>query len=285
MPLVQYVQRQKVNALSVSNFVEAQNLQDIARRLVQAITAASARDYSQARIETLESKLQNLVGRLDDFHRETRARVRDRQAEHSERRSQLVSHHNGELGLFEEKWNSQDYLIRFAKPSPYLLQVKKIERSLVLAKNFEKAEEYRRQAAALERAESGTAQQRAERAMQVQHRQLIQKQLGELRAFDEWARRDLIMLQHTRQLELVALTARQVSLRNEIEMRKNSKVVPPTVAPSKGADDGAVMTPRTIQRFSEYKTCIKQPKIIVKPLGTIGRKLGARRKPSTLLAD
>jgi hypothetical protein len=285
MSLVQFVQRQKVNAVCVSNFVEARRLQELSRRLLHAISSTTAHDYTQSRIDSVEEKLKDVTALIDGFHRETVELGRDLTKDQRNRRKDLDKHHEEELNQFEDKWNREEFLMRFAKPSSYLLQVKKIERSLVMAKDFEKAELYRKQVASLEKEESVLAQHRAEREMKIQHQKLLDKQQIEVEAFERTCEQQRLVFLHDRELLLEKLHARQLSLTNEVEMRKNSRETLPPLIPGRGhfVTQESAMTPRTIQRFAAYKTCVKTPKVVVKPLGVINKKHGNKRRAESML--
>jgi hypothetical protein len=182
---------------------------------------------------------------------------------------------------FEDKWNREGFLMRYAKPSPYLLQIKKIKRSFVMAKDFERAELYRRQVAALEKEESQAAQERAERGMKLQHQKLLEKQQTEVEAFERVRAHQKAVFEHDGALLLAKLTARRTSIENEVEMRKNSRETLPPMIPGRSIQvrQDCPMTPRTIARFSAYKACVKTPKVVVKPLGIINKKLANRTTP------
>jgi hypothetical protein len=205
----------------------------------------------------------------------------------AERRRQIDQQHEQELIRFEDKWNNEDFLLRFAKPSGFLLEVKKIERTLVISKDFEKAESYRKQAAALELAESGSAQQRAEREMKICHERLLQRQAIELDFFEDACLRAKFRFNAQREMAFSKLKVRQMSVQTEIERKRNSRETLPPLVPGVGAigSESPIMTPRTVQRFSAYKTCENRPKIVVKPLGPITKKLGNRLRGIKLIAQ
>lgn len=277
MQLVQYVQRQKVNAVVQNKFVEAAKFQGISQQLNQALIEAQFQDQNQQKIDALELKLDETKDRISHFNKETTELTKDLQEKLTQRRYQLETHQEEELNKFEDQWNDEEFLVKFAKPSSYLLQVKKIERSLVLTKNFERAEDYRKKVNELEKEESEGAQRRAETEMKKLYQKILKKHETELEQLEDYSKRTLDLLAKDREITLQSLIARQNKLEAEIEslqqISKQPATLPPLVATrTLEKTGGDVMTPRTIQRYSAYKTNIHQPKLKVRPLGIINQK-------------
>jgi hypothetical protein len=280
MPLVQYIQRQKVNAVCASRFAEAGILQQISQKILQAIALANSEGHYGVRVYSLEDKLVETVEKIKVFQKETARIVKEEQKRWRDRRHELDEKHLRELSVFETKWNDEEFLRQFAKPSSHLLSLKRTERNLVLSKEFERAEEAKKEVVRLEKEESVEAQKHAEYEMKKQQIRLLERQVTEARALADAADKAILAMESERLQLLEGLLARQVKLEAELEAAKSIK---PTCLPSLKQTKGqekteAVMTPRTAQRYAVYKAVMNRPKVTVKPLGFVNRKIAQKRR-------
>jgi hypothetical protein len=269
--LIQYIQRQKVNSIVAQKFEEAQNYQNILLNLQKSISDQDVKDRNQQRIETLDGKLGNTNGVLSQLQKETNQRLKEEVENQNDRRRQLQARQDGDLDVFEDHWNDRDFLKKFAKPSPQLLQLKNVERSMILTKMFDQAAIIRKKVTDMEKEESQLAQQRATVEMDKERRKLLAKHELELQAFEQHCIRQLNWIRHEQELKMAAVQARQVKLESELD---DWKMNPPTALPPMASaipelQHQAVMTPRTAQRYSVFKKYTKPPVITVKPLGSV----------------
>lgn len=281
--LTQYIQRQKVNALCKNRFTEAAKLQELARKLTLAIEQAGSKDVKKEKLDVLEQKLAIARERVTAHEAETRKLMREEAAKQKQRMRALEDQQDTELGDFEDKWNDPEFLAKFAKPSANLLALKKVERALILAKDFEKADGYKVRVEELEKEESNNAQNRARMEMKQQYQRLLQRHETERNALSESSKKAMEMLQHDRETQLATLNAVQSKIQTQIDDMKNSRAQPlPPLKPGRSRSatqelfPQEVMTPRTAQRLALYKARMTQPKVVVRPLGVISRR-GRRR--------
>lgn len=285
--VLQYIQRQKVNSVVSNDFINAAHLQQVSRKLIQAINVAELGDVQARKMDALEEKLQETLQRLHEFQQQTDEMIKNERERLTIKREDLLNSQEQNLNSFEDHWNDEEFLMRYAKPSSVLLQAKRIERTLVIAKDFEGAEYYKKKVADLEKQESHEAQKRAEREMKKHYRKLTLKQEEDLDAFDAYAKAQLEQLARDREAQLDSLIARQTKLQSEIdEMKALAKKEAKRSSPSRQAQMAALpllstgtaksvdtaMTPRTAQRYAQFKCTIKKPKITIKPLGSINQK-------------
>jgi hypothetical protein len=278
LQLIQYLQRQKVNALCINNFVEARRLHSVLQDFQRVLLRARTQDFHEQRLEALQAKQRDAAERLAQFREETDAMMHEEDQFLAERLLQLSNQHAEQLNNFDKRWNNPDYLLRFAKPSSYLLQIIKIERSLVLSKDLEQAEFYRAKVAQLEKEESEAAQRSAEAKMRAQHVRIIARHEAEVSALKEQGVKSLELLRSQREQEERALIIRLKTIEGELELvRANRPLGLPTTR-SNGSVQECSMTPRTLQRYAAFKTNVIQPRVIVRPLGAI-KMMKRPRKP------
>jgi hypothetical protein len=190
----------------------------------------------------------------------------------------LLQRHATELRAFEDRWNDSEHLRKFAKPSSSLLEIKQIERSMVLTKMFDQAHSFKQKVRALEKVESGWAQDRAVSEMEKERDKLLRKQQLELENFDLHCARQTEVIRQAQELKKSAFNARQTKLASEIE---DWTTHPATSLPlsSPPIFPKEVMTPRTAKRYSAFKRIAKPPVITVEPLGRVAPT--KRKRPAT----
>lgn len=294
--VLQYIQRQKVNSVVSNDFVSAGRYQTLSQKFMAAINSTHVNESQKKKLDLLEEKLEITNSKLRNFHSETDQLIKNERYKLTDKRTQLINIHQETLNNFEDHWNDEDFLIKYARPSSNLLQTKKIERSFVLVKDFEGAENCRKKVAELEKLESQQAQKRARSEMEKQYKKLTAKQDAEIDAFDDYARSQLELMSKDRSSQYETLIARQTKLQSQIteikhpgrqswtsasgpiSLHSGSKggtslgTSLPSLSQGKNNQLENLMTPRTIQRYALFKTTMKQPKLTVKPLGAINQK-------------
>jgi len=274
--LIQYLQRLKVNALVQLKYSEASKIQEQITKLHSMINEADQTDNIQQRITSLEEKINETSLKLEEANRESEKQIEKELIAQQSRRDAIIAIQNTELDSFEEQWNNEEYLRKFAKPSAKLLQLRNVERTFVMMKEFDKADGVRKEIEEMEREESQIAQSRAEDTMKRYQKKLLEKHGSELQQFDLVCRRSMEVLQKNNNMKRDSILARQAKLSIELETLKKRKpsLLPPLVTPSNQKESQEqVITPRTAQRYNVYKAVTRNPKITVKPLGSfMGRK-------------
>ena len=276
--LLQYLQRQKVNALVQLKYKEAQDIQETITALSASINQDEITAYQNERIEQLEQKLNESIKKLEDVEYETKELISREKFELRGKRENLEKQHEHELDLFEERWNDEGFLKKFAKPSNELTGLRSIERALVAGRDFAGAEETRLKIEMMELAESEQAQKRAEESMVREQNRLIEKQIKELNAFDELAQRMIGDIEREQEEKKQTITNRIDNLKQAIDVMKNTKktiVLPPVASTPASAPPELSITPRTSKRYNIYKCIPRNPKITVKPPG---KTAAVRRK-------
>jgi len=265
--LIQYINREKVNSIVAQKFTEASKLQDVASRLILDIVLSDEKKKVQGKIETLENKLIEVEKSIKDLGIQTESLIRDELAKQKESRSILLANHEDQLESFESRWNDSSFLQKFARPSTYLLQMKGMERSMVLSKMFEEAENHKKKTQMIEREESRTAQQKAYTEMTRERTRLLEKQRIEISSFDSHCNKSLGDIKKVQELRLQPLVARKNTLLSDLKVL-NNQIESQTVTKSVDIPH-PIMTPRTAQRLSLYKSVSKAPQVTVKPLGNV----------------
>ena len=270
--LIQYLQRQKINSLVQNDYVAAAKTQDLVSKLMIEMNSKDEQERKQILYQNAEEKLEQLNRDIAEANRSLRRALKDEEYKQKERKRQLLSQHEHELDDFEEHWNDQEFLrITFARPSSTLLQLKATERQLIITKMFDRAEEIKKKCQELEVQESEEAQRNAFREMEKAQKKIESRHKVELEVFEQHYQKNMNEIQRNHDIKMQAMEARRVKLEKEIDEFKhpNTMQLPKIVATPDNVE--TVMTARTAQRYSTYKSSMKSPKITIKPLGKIKR--------------
>ena len=275
--LLQYLQRQKVNCLQQSKYKEAHNYDVLYEEITTYVEKIEITGTNEKKIKTMESKIKDVEEELTRAQEEVEYEVQQQTKAKEAKIKKLEEQQQVELEQFEEKWNDENFLRKFEKPSNKLLQLITIERSLVQSGKYEDAESIRTQIEELEIAESEAAQERARNEMTLQQSKILTKHEREKEqvevSCDLFIERSRMLKQNEADLIAERLTRMQ---KNLDVFKMNLKKLPPLKSQKK---QDTVLTPRTQKRMSLCKQAVRSPHISVKPLGKIKTTTKKKVKP------
>ncbi|KAI5525207.1 hypothetical protein TVAGG3_0262340 [Trichomonas vaginalis G3] len=271
--LIQYVQREKINALVQNDYVKAQKMHDTATNLMKGLTISDSKARTRSAFQTLEEKLEVVKEEISDANKALKKALKEEEMKQNQRRKTLIAQQNLELDEFEEHWNDETFLrMNFAKPSATLLQLKSSERQMILAKMFDRADEIKKKCIELEKKESEQAQEVAYAERDKAQKKIEERHKLALEVFEQHFKKNINTIQRNHDIKMQALEARKTKLESEMdEMRRTSTLTPLKLSPIPENVE-TVMTARTAQRYSSYKSTKKSPMITIRPLGKIKRR-------------
>lgn len=300
--LIHYIHRQKVNAIVSNNFKEASKLQLTCQNLINAINNSQVHDTLKTRIDEIEQKIIETNEKIDELNDETKSLITAERYDLDQKKDEIICNQENELDEFERKWNNEEFLRKFTKPSSFLISKQSIQHSYILMKDFDRAEELKNEIESMEKLESKEAQNKAETEMLKEQNKLIEKHQNEIISFNQFAKRQIEIIKGRQETKLEPLIARKRKLEIEcnslkklranqinspslpsIQYKTNSCLNSPSPSsrlnnktPAYGMRSNhaissleSVMTPRTVQRYSSYKNQIVNPKLTLRPLGKI----------------
>lgn len=115
-----------------------------------------------------------------------------------QQRKTMLDDHVREQREYEEKWNDPAMLIPFSKPSPQLLQLRKQQKKMALAKRFSEAKEIKQIADKMQLAEGKEAEKKAMATIKAGFDVIVERQKREIECFDEHERRSLAYIEQER---------------------------------------------------------------------------------------
>jgi len=200
-PLVSALKERKQEALSVGDYHQSQQLENLIREANSLYYAATYRSQQSSRLTGLRVQLLKAREDLDaaeQFWKDAKIRQDEEYA------TSLTSLESQQREQLEDFDNSFPEILpaNFRKLSSRLLHLREQERHLVLSKRYDDAIPFRELADQLEHEELEAQRAKFLRAFQVQRQQLIEAQAGQRGCFERNWERKKERLQKDREHEL-----------------------------------------------------------------------------------
>ena len=282
-PLKAYIKKSLANAIIDQDYDSAEYLKEAEDRLnAQKVEDVNFKAEKSKRIKTVDDRISGMKERIEEIKAKWAEKIANFDREKKEKLDEIKAKHEAELDRFEEHWNESTTMMAFSKPSPQLLQIRKLQRTSALANDFQRARELKRKGDDLEKLETQQATQKATLAMQVAYKNLKEKQSKELEFTTMNWRRQLIMMQGERDSELkqANLCLKQLQLKKD--ECKASKVRPLSCITPKRREPKALATPttpRTRRQLADYRFISTQEKLTL--MGFDVKDVVRGRRPAT----
>ena len=139
--------------------------------------------------EALEERIQEARGRLEEEQQKWERILDEFYEQQKAERQEMLAGQEEEMTEFEEKWADESRMIRYSKPTPELISLRKTEKFMAMLKQFEDAKMICQRADELQEGLTAEAEGRAIVDMIKQHGTLLEKHRREVECFDEHERR------------------------------------------------------------------------------------------------
>lgn len=184
----------------------------------------------------------------------------------------LEEMHRKELEEFEQKWSNSESMTKFNKPSSSLLYMRRMQKKLAIAHQFEEALKIKQEADELQNNEADEAQKKAEEAMIIEYDNLIEKHNRTIECFQAHQRSTEVFLKTEQGRILQPLENQMKHFQNLINKDKPTNLKPTTykfLSTTKSRLAAAELTPsspRTLGKYTSFKTIDKAQKLNVNGL-------------------
>lgn len=278
--LFQYIQREKVNNVVAQKFGKAQEFQNILQKYQKAIIEQEVKERNQEKLDALQNNLETIEEDIKQTEKQTKNKIGDEKEKQKEHYYNIIQKQDEELNLFERKWNDPNYIQKYAKPSSVLLAMKTKERSMVITKMFDQAEHVHNKVKELEKIESKQAQELAENDMEKEKQKILAKQDSQIEAYKIHCNQQIELIKRNHEVEKKKKQEKIQKLKDEIqELKKNPiTALPPMSAPCQEMMAQSIMTPRTMKRYTMYKSQSKKPVLTLNPLKNVRPTKRSRTK-------
>lgn len=267
-PLRAYIKRRLADAIDAEDYDTAEYFKEAEDRLnEESPDAATFAAEKKQRMRGVDDRIATMKQKIDEIKSRWEEKIAAFDAEKKEKLEEIKARHEAELDRFEEHWNNPTTVMAFSKPSPQLLQLRKLQKTSALTNDFQRAKELKRRGDELEREETRQAERKATASMKAAYRNLKEKQAKEIEfATMNW-RRQLVMMQGERdaELEQANLCMRQLQIKKD--ECKTAKARPLSCI-SKPRDPKAIATPRMRRQVTDYKGITTQEKLTLMGFNT-----------------
>ena len=262
-PLFQHIVRRRVDAIDKQNYDEGDQLitaQEKLRRLINKDLIELSNNYEK---DALKKRLKDIKELLKDEMYQWDKNLQDIEKKLKEEEDQIIKKQKEELKDFTAFWEDPKHFHEFNKASPYLLQLRRVEKNLALQGDFQGAKQMKKRVEELEKAETLAAQQKATKGMEQAYEDLRRKHQNQLTAHQRLTHKIMMHNENKRDMELQPL----IMAIKKLELIQDQKPLPKRGVPvSKsllvkkkkkdsfiGNDSPPVTTPRTIEKLSRIK--------------------------------
>ena len=139
--------------------------------------------------EALEERINEARGRLEEEQQKWERILSEFYEQQKAEREEMLAGQEEEMTEFEDKWADETKMIKYSKPTPELIALRKTEKYMAMLKEFEGAKIMCQRADALQEDLTAEAENRAILDMVQQHGTLLEKHKREVECFDEHERR------------------------------------------------------------------------------------------------
>jgi hypothetical protein len=276
--MIRYLSRQRVTAILCGDYDKAKECDDTARLVAGSETQASNQRRRTERAHEIEGRLNSARHEYRDVHVDHLCKLKQTEADLRKRVSDLDLAHRNQLQAFERKWNSEDFLRRYTKPSPLLQQMKAMEKSMVMSRMFEQAKLLRRSAQSAEKVVTSDRQEAARQEMQLDKQRLLDRQTREMEVLKakcnhlyEIAQNQIEQDERPTLSHIANLEKTLQGLRGTAEL-DSLRTAAKAVTQGSAALATELASARTVRRFSAYKSTAQNVKLKIQPMGSVASR-------------
>ena len=275
--LVQYLQREKVNRIIDEKYDQAAKYQKLTRKLLKIIARRNNQYKFPEKMHTLQHQYKETDIKIKKVEEETKELIEEEKYKQNEHKNILKHHQDQEFEQFEAQWNDPKYLRRYGRPSSKLILLHKLEENMILTKMFDRAAIIYQELNKTSKYESQLSQERAIEEMKKQKNILIHKQKEEITRYKQYCDKNIKNIERKQHRKIESLLSRKHKIECEIsnikESERNSISHIPHIRNFQNQQNESIMTPRTANRYSTYKTIHSELKITIKPLGKLSKRM------------
>jgi hypothetical protein len=144
LEVIRQLQRQRVNSILTGDYDQAKQCDTLAKDISIWQIRKAEEDRRNAHIAALEEQLQTARIEYAALHKTNVDGLAETNQSLKQKAADLESAHREELQIFEARWNSEEVLRRYSKPTPQLLNMKAMEKSMVISRMYDQAKQMRK---------------------------------------------------------------------------------------------------------------------------------------------
>lgn len=178
-PMNRYIKRETVLAAQERRYDDATKMEKAVKMLAYLTDPNSEFVKQQNKKKALQKAYDDAKAKLDQLEQKWKQTFKEFEEMKEDRIKSLDESHKQQTEQFEENWSNPEFLAPFKKPSQQLLQLRKMEENLAMAREFEQAKDIKKRAEKLEIIEARQQRNNAMVAMEFAYKQLEMQQQKE----------------------------------------------------------------------------------------------------------
>ncbi|EAY14651.1 hypothetical protein TVAG_460680 [Trichomonas vaginalis G3] len=266
--VIDYARVHALKAAIAENYDEAARREKIVDNIVAAFNNDQGQFDTDTKLGSLEHRLQFARDQKQKIHSKYLQQIEDLKTNEKKRMEQLVAYHNQEIEDFQADCQTPDFLLKFSKPSLKLLQLRKQQKNLALAHDFDGAKSIKSTADRLQAAETAAARDRAADSVKLKYKDIVERHERAIKCQRLNSQRKITEKETQMKCELDSYDKLIKQLLDKIREAKNGKV---TTLPS--LSTGRPIPLSANKKISQFRRSSAKAKLDVK-LGNINKILG-----------
>lgn len=257
------IERLRLSAVYEGDYLKAESYDCLKKKLKNESGSAFSRTVCQSKIAAIKERYEETKKHEEITTKKWEDKIYKARLKYQEKINDLEEKHMYALCDFEEKWNDPAFLRSLSKPSSRLMQLRKIERSHILLKQYKEAKDIQDLANKLEHKETKYNQKRGFQEMNTCREALKAKQQNEKDTLLKKLDHSLSVLIKTRdeQLQIIQKKLKKFEqLMKIMEKEEKSNLMVPQTSPN---------TPRTTSRFLEFRNSSYLKPLDIKPMKSV----------------
>ena len=253
--VAQYIRRLQVNSMMEGNYKEADFYFNLSKKYTQSCKASMIENATQFAIQKIDAEAQSVQELLDKINEEYDEKIRVVMEQKGKEVEALKQKHQEKIQNFIQKWEQEDALIEFTKPSVSLMILRDREKNMILTKNFEIAHDLKKQGDILEKEETMKAQVAAQAALQKERNEIEFENRKEMQELNNKINRKCIKIEKERASKVNPLLTRLKKLKTDKESGyfPEPKAEQTDVETECARNPMALTTPRTRAKFCRFR--------------------------------
>lgn len=270
-PVMQLINRKKLDALIERDYDLAEKYDQTAEILQKGGDDLLFERDERIRKSTMDDRADSISERRNNLQQKYDNKIEELKTERRTALENLQIQQENENESFKSKWRDPNFISKYKRPSPELLQLRYIEKKLALSKFYDEAKEKKIHADKQQKIEEKQTQFIIEKEMKKDFFRMKDAQLFQLKKVAEYYDSQIksIELQRDKELKAIDYALKQVEIKKNTVPNRKLHSIPKelTMMNDKYTDTSstAKMSPRTLAKLAKFRV-EKKGKISVSPI-------------------
>ena len=264
--VAQYIKTKQIDSMVSGKYQEAEKYFNLSKKFTKACKDSMKENMEAEYFNKIDIEMQDIDEQLDKINAEYDTKIEEIKQQREKNLTNIHMDHDRRVNEYVRKWEKDDALLSFSKPSPTLALLREREKNMILSKNFSIAADLKKQADLLEKQETKNAQKAAQMQLQKERDEIENKKDSQIQQLDNSISRQCERINRERQMRIQPLMTRMKKLNTD----KGVKYFPePKVDTSDAMTEAArkpmaLMTPDTRTKFNRFKQSAPLKKLQMK---------------------